>query len=85
MKLISEVGGDRPPQPPSQAHPHPINILKSPPKPAPQTQNLEFSIIHLSNDPTDHLNNLAYIKAWLLLNNKIKICTTSVLYYDLKN
>ena len=27
--------------------------------------------VHLSNVLTDHLNNREYIKAWLLLNNKI--------------
>ena len=37
--------------------------------------------IHLSNVLTDHLNNLAYIKAWLLLANKIKqllLCYTMI-------
>ena len=36
--------------------------------------------VHLSNVLTDHLNILAYIKAWLLPNNKIQLL---LLYYTM--
>ena len=38
-----------------------------------------FICIHLSNALTDHLNIQAYIKAWLLPNNKMKLL---LLYYS---
>ena len=39
-----------------------------------------YIYIHLLNVLTDHLNILAYIKAWLMSNNKMKLL---LLYYNM--